>query len=96
MKGLKIIRAPNRIKAEPRACAIKYLIAPSVSCRDFEIIIIGINLKRLSSRLNHKRSQWEAEIANRVLRISVLIKRGVAGVKTVIKIWAELNGSRYD
>jgi hypothetical protein len=57
MKGLKIIRAPNRIKAEPRACAIKYLIAPSVSCRDFEIIIIGINLKRLSSRLNHKRSQ---------------------------------------
>ena len=83
---MKIIKAPNRIKAEPRAWAIKYLIAPSVSCRDFDTIIRGINLRRFNSSLNHNRSQWEADTDRRVLKISVLIKRGVAGVKTVIKI----------
>lgn len=94
--GLNNIKAPKRIRAEPSAWAMKYLTAPSVSWRDLDVIIKGINLNKLSSSPNHSKSQCEAEIDRRVLRISVEIKSGVAGAKAVIKIWAELNGSKHD
>lgn len=53
----KRIIPPSRIRAEPMAWVIKYLIAPSVSCKFIENIIIGINLSKLSSNPSHSRSQ---------------------------------------
>ncbi len=54
---MKRINLPRRIRAEPIAWAMKYLIAPSVSWEFIENIIIGINLSRLSSSPNHSKIQ---------------------------------------
>jgi hypothetical protein len=60
---------------EPSACAKKYLIAASVSWNFLEFIRIGINLNRFSSMAAHKNSQFDADIAIRVLEIMIVIDR---------------------
>ena len=56
---------------DPSACTRKYLTAASVSWDFLEYIKIGINLRRLISRAAHKNSQFDLEIAIKVL-ISII------------------------
>jgi hypothetical protein len=57
---------------DPRAWAIKYLTAASVSPPYFEFTINGINLNMLISRAIQINSQFELETAITELRLSVI------------------------
>lgn len=57
--------------AEPRAWGKKYLIAPSLSWKDLEEIIIGINESIFSSNDAQINSQLVLDSAINVLRINV-------------------------
>lgn len=56
---------------EPKACARKYLIAPSVSWRDLEKRIRGINLRTFNSHPAHTRIQFGLE---RVIKVLITMK----------------------
>jgi hypothetical protein len=73
-----------RSKADPRAWARKYFTAPSVSWLFFVCIIIGINLRRLSSMAPHKRIQLVLESV-----IKVLISREIS-VSIIVGEWIKL------
>lgn len=66
-------------KADPSAWARKYFTAPSVSWLLLDCIIIGINLKRLSSMAPQRNIQLALDTAMSVLRTSVDIARAIVG-----------------
>lgn len=66
-------------RADPSACARKYLIDPSVSILVLEDIRIGINLKRFNSIEAHKNIQFVLDKAIIVLIIRVDKVNIVAG-----------------
>lgn len=68
-----------RSKADPSAWARKYFTAPSVSWLLLDCIIIGINLKRLSSIAPQRNIQLALDTAISVLRTSVDIARAIVG-----------------
>lgn len=69
--GINFIMADSKIIPEPIACAKKYLIDDSDSWLLLVDIINGINDRRFNSKDIHNKSQWEADIAVIVLKISV-------------------------
>lgn len=90
--GIHIDILVIRSRADPSACARKYLIDPSVSWLFFVCIIIGINLRRFNSIAAHKRIQFVLDKAMRVLTIrdtdvSIIIGEYIK----VMKIMEELN-----
>jgi len=62
---------------DPSACAIKYLIAASVSWFVFEFVIIGINLSILISMDIHRKIQFllDRAIIDLIINIDVVIRR---------------------
>jgi hypothetical protein len=62
---------------DPRACAIKYLIAASVSWFVFEFVIIGINLNMLISIDIHRKIQFllDRAIIDLIISVDVVIRR---------------------
>jgi len=70
---------------DPSAWTRKYFTVASVSWVFFEFIKIGINLKRLSSRAVHKKSQFVLDIAIRDLVTIIDVEEIKNGVD--IKTW---------
>lgn len=62
-----IVVAEMMISPEPRACAIKYFTALSVSCLCFLEVMRGINDRAFSSNIDHRMIRFLAEMAVRVL-----------------------------
>lgn len=62
---------------DPSACAIKYLIAASVSWFVFEFVIIGINLNILISIDIHRKIQFllDRAIIDLIISVEVVIRR---------------------
>lgn len=62
---------------DPSACAIKYLIAASVSWFVFEFVIIGINLNMLISMDIHRKIQFllDRAIIDLIISVDVVIRR---------------------
>jgi len=65
------------ITLDPSACAIKYLIAASVSWFVFEFVIIGINLNMLISIDIHRKIQFllDRAIIELIISVDVVIRR---------------------
>lgn len=62
---------------DPSACAIKYLIAASVSWFVFEFVIMGINLNMLISIDIHRKIQFllDRAIIDLIISVDVVIRR---------------------
>jgi len=62
---------------DPSACAIKYLIAASVSWFVFEFVIMGINLSILISIDIHRKIQFllDRAIIDLIISVDVVIRR---------------------
>jgi len=73
------------MRLDPKAWTRKYFTAASVSLFELWIIINGINDKRLISILAHKKSQFELDIAIRVLIIIINAHMKLNG-RVIIKI----------
>jgi hypothetical protein len=73
---------------DPNAWARKYLTAASVSWNFFELIRIGINLKRFSSIAAHRKIQFLDDRAISVLVIIIDADKIINGdSENNIKIW---------
>jgi hypothetical protein len=87
-KGIHIDILDINNSADPKACARKYLMEPSVSWLFFLCIIMGINLRRFNSIAAHRRIQFVLDKAIKVLRIrdtdvSIMIGEYIK----VIRLW---------
>lgn len=78
------------IRADPRACARKYLIAPSDSWFEYLRIIIGINDNIFNSIEAHTISQLLLDIAIKVLENRIERTRIVNG-EFFIRVWRSLS-----